>query len=343
MGNAVSGNPAATNIVTGTGKLGEALGLNHDGIRFGGLNITDANGILSGGLGPGKWDGDSLTIADLSIDTEELLGWEGGLFGMQFLYFSSGGPGFDIAGIQQGQNNVNALAGTVMGFNSLVVVAPFSRAELYQLWFRQEFFDKKLVIRMGKSVPTYDFNNVVRAVPFEDQAYQIPAVTSVIYTPIFINPTMLGPMPGYYNSATGLVASLFPTERFYLQYGLFDGNLARGVQTGLTGPHFNGYSFQIGEVGLSWTLGPNKMPGKFGTGGMGTNRQAPGPRRLDHQRRNRILPIRLAAALLRAAGQDQRRPVVVLSIRLHRLSCDLHPPLLRLRPDLLRPDPRSRS
>lgn len=268
-GNAVSGNPAAVNIVTGTGKLGDALGLNHDGIRFGGLNITDANGVLAGGLGPGKWDGNSLTIADLSIDTEKLFDWKGGLFGMQFLYFSSGGPGYNIAGIRQGQNNVNALAGTVMGFNSLVVVAPFSRAELYQLWYRQEFFDKRLVIRMGKSVPTYDFNNVVRAVPFEDQAYQIPAVTSVLYTPIFINPTMLGPMPGYYNSSTGVVASLFPTERFYLQYGFFDGNLARGVQTGLTGPHFNGYYFHIGEIGMHWTLGPNKLPGKFGTGAWG--------------------------------------------------------------------------
>ena len=65
----------------------------------------------------------------------------------------------------QGKNNPNALAGTVMGFNSLSAAPPFSRAELYELWFRQEFFDKKLIVRIGKSVPTYDFNNVVRADP----------------------------------------------------------------------------------------------------------------------------------------------------------------------------------
>ena len=66
--NAVSGNPAATNIVAGTGRLGEILGINRNGIRVGGLQINDANGNLVGGLGPGKWTGGTLTIADLPID-----------------------------------------------------------------------------------------------------------------------------------------------------------------------------------------------------------------------------------------------------------------------------------
>jgi len=61
---AVSGNRAATNILAGSGRLGELLGINRNGIRFGGLNITDANGNLVGGLGPGKWAGDTLTIAE---------------------------------------------------------------------------------------------------------------------------------------------------------------------------------------------------------------------------------------------------------------------------------------
>ncbi|WP_168221823.1 carbohydrate porin [Aquisphaera giovannonii] len=257
------------NLVTGTGKLGEVLGVNRNGIRVGGINISDVNGILSGGLGPGKWTGDSLTLADLSIDTEEFGGWEGGLFGTQFLYFTSGGPGYDIAGIEQGKNDPNALAGTVMGFNSLVATQPLSRAELYQLWFRQELFDRKFVFRIGKSVPTFDFNNVLRAVPLQDNAETIQAISSVLYTPVFVNPTMLGVMPGYYNSATGLVASLVPNNKVYAQYGLFDGNLARGVQTGLTGPHFNGYALHLGEVGFNWRIGADEKPGKFGIGGWG--------------------------------------------------------------------------
>jgi hypothetical protein len=72
-GATVSGNPAAVNIVAGTGKLVDLLGVNRDGIRVGGLNITDANGNLAGGLGPGKWAGNTLTIADLSIDLEKVI------------------------------------------------------------------------------------------------------------------------------------------------------------------------------------------------------------------------------------------------------------------------------
>ncbi|MHC5542623.1 carbohydrate porin, partial [Singulisphaera rosea] len=266
-GRAISGNPAAVNIITGTGKLGEVLGVNRNGLRVGGLNITDSNGILSGGLGPGKWGGNSLTIADVSVDTKEFAGWEGGTIGAQFLYFTSGSPGYEVAGLEQGKNDPNALAGSVMGFNSLVTVPPFSRSELYQLWFRQEFFDKKFIFRIGKSVPTYDFNNVLRAVPMQDRTAAIPSISSVLYTPIFVNPTMLGVMPGYYNSATGLVASYEPSEKFYAQYGFFDGNLARGRQLGLEGPHFNGYWLHLAEAGLNWTIGQDKKPGKFGVGG----------------------------------------------------------------------------
>jgi len=77
---------------------------------------------------------------------------------------------------------------------------------------------------------------------------------------------MLGIIPGYYNSATGVVAAVLPSEHFYLQYGFFDGNLANGVQTGMGGPHFNGHYFHIGEVGANWLLGKDELSGQFGIG-----------------------------------------------------------------------------
>ncbi len=264
--NAVSGNPAAVNILVGTGRLGDFLGVNHDGIRFGGLNITDANGNLAGGLGPGKWVGDTLTIADLSIDLEKMVDWKGGLFGTQFLYYNGFGGGYTINGVEQGKNSPNALAGSVMGFNALDAGAPYSRAELYQLWFRQEFFDDKLIVRIGKSVPTYDFDNVLRDWPIEDPQAAVPAISGALFKPIYINPTMLSVLPGYYNSATGLVVSAIPTKYTYLQYGFFDGNLARGEQTGFDGPRFNGYYLHLLEAGLNWTLAKDDKPGKFGAG-----------------------------------------------------------------------------
>ena len=266
VANAVSGNPAATNIVAGSGRLGDYFGINRNGIRFGGFNITDANGNLAGGLGPGKWAGDTLTIVDLSIDLEQFAGWKGALVGTQFLYFDAFGPGYSISNMVQGKNNPNALAGTVMGFNSLIAGPPFSRAELYELWYRQEFFDKKLIVRIGKSVPTYDFDNVAKAIPLRDQQTSIPSISSALFTPLYINPTMLGVLPGYYNSATGIVASWIPSDNFYFNYGFFDGNLARGEQTGFDGPRFNGYYLHLAEAGLNWKIGEEKKPGKFGAG-----------------------------------------------------------------------------
>ena len=71
---------------------------------------------------------------------------------------------------------------------------------------------------------------------------------------------MLGFLPGYYNSAYGATMTLAPSQRSYLSLGIYDGNGARGVQTGLeTGPTFNGYRFQIGEIGSAWLLGPQGL------------------------------------------------------------------------------------
>ena len=70
-----------------------------------------------------------------------------------------------------------------------------------------------VIVRFGKLVPTNDFNNVVRPVPVQDAALQIPAVSGLLYTPIFVNPTILGFIPGYYNSAYGATMTLAPSQR----------------------------------------------------------------------------------------------------------------------------------
>jgi porin len=77
---------------------------------------------------------------------------------------------------------------------------------------------------------------------------------------------MLGVIPGYYNSATGITTTFAPTKSIYLNYGFYDGNLAAGHQTGFSGPRFDGYYFHIGEFGSSYRLGPERKPGNFGVG-----------------------------------------------------------------------------
>jgi porin len=222
------------------------------GIRIGGVWIGDINYLITGGVEPHKSSGNTLFQIGLNIDLEKRFGWKGGMFGIEFLQFD-GRP-------------TNEQAGCVQGYNGLPEAPPLDRSELYQLWIRQELFDKKLVIRIGKSIPSFDFNNVIRPIPARESSLLIPAITSLIYTPIFINPTMLGVLPGYYNSAYGITINFVPVESYYISYGAYDGNLARGKQTGLRGPQFNGYYFNIAESGYSWHIGEPKLPGKIAIG-----------------------------------------------------------------------------
>ncbi|MEO8824903.1 MAG: carbohydrate porin [Chthoniobacterales bacterium] len=249
---AISGNPAAVNSKAGTGALGNFIGIPKDsGIEIGGLWLGDYNILMSGGAQPGASSWNSVLIASLHIDTEKLFGWKGGSFGIQFLQLNAQGT--------------NKQAGSVQGYNSLPGAPPLERSELYQLWVRQSFFDDHLIIRVGKSVPNYDFGNVARPVPSQDEHLAIPSVSGLLFTPIFVNPTLLGSLPGYYNSACGLTVTIAPTKNTYLNYGFYDGNMANGAQTGMLGPQFDGYYFNIWEAGVTWNIA-HDYPGQFSAG-----------------------------------------------------------------------------
>lgn len=254
----ISANPGAVDISVGSGRAQkffmEQAGAKDDhGVKLGGMWLSDVDGVLSGGVKPGSWTANSLLILDLHIDAEKLLHWQGASFGAEFLQFNG--------------SDTNGDAGTVQGYNSLPGEHPLNRSELYQLWYRQELFGGKLIFRIGKSAPTFHFGNLLRPTSNSNTKTQIPSVSSATYTPIFVNPTMLGVLPGYYNSAYGLVLTAAPLKQFYFNAGVFDGNMARGKQTGISVlPEFNGYYFTIGEAGVSWLLGGDEKPGNVGLG-----------------------------------------------------------------------------
>ncbi len=255
----ISSNPAAVNITPGTGTaqqyLEKKLGIqNNHGIHLDGAWLGDLNDLFSGGIPKAdQWTSNSLFLLDLNADTEKLGAWKGGLFDIQYLQFNG--------------QATNTQAGSVQGYNSLPGSPPLNRSELYQLWYRQALFNEKLLIRIGKVVPTFDFNNVTKPVPLSQDQISIPAVSGLIYTPIFVNPSMLGVLPGYYNSAYGITINFIPIKKWYLSLGTYDGNLANGTQTGLTGPNFNGSYFHIAETGFTWLLGKYRLPGVIGFGG----------------------------------------------------------------------------
>jgi porin len=248
----ITANPGAVNVLMGTGRLGRLLGLKDDsGIRLGGLWIGNADLVMTGGAKPGTGTFNSLGIIDLQLDLTRLQGIPGASVGTSFLQFN-------------GQDS-NGQAGVLTGYNGLTETPPLNRSELYQLWWRQTLFDDTLVVRIGKSIATYDFNNVIRALPIAGEVPYIPAVSGLLYTPIFVNPSILGVMPGYYNSAWGITTTIAPTPSVYASYGIYDGSLARGRQTGIAAwPTFSGYYFNIAEIGYSWT---GTLPGKVAIGG----------------------------------------------------------------------------
>jgi porin len=251
---AVSGNPSATDYsVVGTGWLGRTLGLKDDwGVKLGGLWLADTNVVAAGGAQPGGWTNNQALFVGLGVDADKLVGWQGAKFGFQFLQFNG--------------TDTNEQAGSVAGYNSIVGAPPFNRTELLEAYYLQEMKKDVLSMRIGRIIPSYDFGNVLRPVALSDSNQNIPAISGLLWTPIFVNASMIGAMMGYYNPANGVTVNFTPTKSFYVNLGVYDGNRAHGVQTGISPPMFNGYWFNIAEVGVNWLLGEDQHPGQFGVG-----------------------------------------------------------------------------
>ena len=265
---AISANPGASNSLPGTGQLGRLIGFTPEsGIRIGGAWVGNFDYLFTGGEKPRTWSFNSLLFLNLNLDLGKIAGLSGGSINASMLQFNG--------------ENANHKAGTVQGYDGLAGLTPLVRTELYQLWYRQKLFDDTIIVRVGKSIATAEFNNVLRPVDVSDPSLLIPAVSSLIYTPIFINPTMLGVASGYYNSAYGVTVNWVPNTSFYIDYGVYDGALASGVQTGLKeAPVLNGHYFMISEAAYCWLLGPEDLPGKIAAGGWVQTGEMYGPEEL---------------------------------------------------------------
>lgn len=251
---AVSGNPVFTKFDPGTGLLGRKLQIPDDwGIRLGGISLADANKIFTGGKKPDAFSSNNILILGAVVDTEKKIGWKGGNIGVNFLQFN-------------GQNS-NGYAGTLPGYNSTSPLAPFNRTELYQYWYAQDIIENKLKIRIGKTLPAVDFNNVTRPETFKDTSQNVTSLSSLLFVSIFVNPTiLLGVYGCFADSIFGTTVNLAPSKSTWVNAGIYDGNTARGVQTGIHNPHINNYLFGISEAGKSWLIGSQNHPGQVAVG-----------------------------------------------------------------------------
>ena len=141
-------------------------------------------------------------------------------------------PRYSIPAIQR---RANKRAGRkCAGLRQLTRIQAPRPLRTLQLCYRQSLFAERTILRIGELVPTYDFNNVARPVPTHDSELEIPAVNGLFYAPIFVNPTFSALSAAIKNRIRrNGVPSL--RRRTHIVYGFYDGNVARGAQTGLMG------------------------------------------------------------------------------------------------------------
>jgi hypothetical protein len=101
----------------------------------------------------------------------------------------------------------------------------------------------------GRQPPALQFT-------FADSNQNIPSVSGLIYSTVFANGTLIGSLPGYYNSGNGVTVNFTPTKSFYVNLGVYDGNNARRIQTGMVPPSFNGYYGRANSTCTGFSLAP---------------------------------------------------------------------------------------
>jgi porin len=122
------------------------------------------------------------------------------------------------------------------------------RTQISEIWYRQQLFDGKVAVKLGKIDVNYDFGLSEYSLEFSNASIGYPL--SSVFMPTFPDPSF------------GADLFVHPNENFYAGLGVFDGALAEGVSTGdegpatLFGPPADLYL--IAEAGLKWKLGGNK-------------------------------------------------------------------------------------
>lgn len=252
---AIYTNPQANPSISGLGQLGQFLGLSEEsGIRLGGMFIPQFNWTISGGVKPHTTFGSFALGLNLGVDTQKALGIPGGTFGVEFLAYSGGAT--------------NPAAGTVQLYDGLNDGPPHVRQELYLLYWHQRLFNDKLIFQVGKLNAAGIFGAVLAPVILTNPKLQDTDISVLTWVPSGYNPTVIARLSTYPNTAYGAAVHFAPTKNFYASYGIFDGNSARGVTTGLLlGPRINNYKLNVGELGACWLLGAGQLPGRFGIGG----------------------------------------------------------------------------
>ena len=219
---------------------GHRTDLEENGITFEASIIMDWSKELSGGIDTEGSSFRHLFDANLTVETEPLLGWEGGTFFIDFYNHHGDDGAAELTGDLQGFCNIDA----------------DGRTQIAELWYQQMLFEEMLRIKFGKVEANSEFDYADNAGEFINSS---AGCTPTIHV-----------FPTYPDPSTALVVFGYPTDWFYGGFGWFDGAVNEGYNTGELGPSTffqnPGDYFLIGEAGVTWDCGDSGLAGRLAAG-----------------------------------------------------------------------------
>ncbi len=207
-----------------TGDWGGARSkLVDNGVTFAGSAIGEWSNALQGGSGKDN-TGRFLLDLNTTFDLNKIVNLAGGSVFLDFQYAATGN-GFSVPEAFQPISNID-INGSI--------------TQVSQAWYQQWLVADVLRLKVGKVDANAEFGFT-------------PALAGFINLSAAVTPT--NPlMPTYPNPAFGLNAFWYPSKECYVGFGIYDGSLAEGVQTGAMGPsplwEGNGV-YMIGETGIT--------------------------------------------------------------------------------------------
>ncbi|MFM9959111.1 MAG: carbohydrate porin [Phycisphaerales bacterium] len=214
-----------------TGDWGGArTALEDHGLTLSGSFIFDLVGAWSGGRDQRSI---SARLFDFNamLDLDKAFGIKGGSVFADFQVLSGNSPSRRV-GDFQGTSNLES---------------DQSRNQLSELWYQQWLFDDVLRIKLGKIDGNKEFDFLSHAVEFLNTGAGL-TVTSAF-------------LPCYPDPSTAVCAFIYPTQKWYIGLGFFDGAIKDGVRTGERGPatffsdDLSDDFFYTAETGVTFDLG----------------------------------------------------------------------------------------
>jgi porin len=168
------------------------------GIHFQAGYIGEVLANVSGGLRRGASYEGLLELA-VELDTERMSLWNGGTFHVSSLYPHGAAFSEKYVGDLLTASNIDA----------------YDSFRLYQFWYEQTFMNDQFSVRFGQLLADDEFAFTEPGGYFLNSAFGWPA---------FISANTVNTGPAFFVAAPGVRFRYQPSERFFAQAGVFDGD-----------------------------------------------------------------------------------------------------------------------